>query len=157
MYGAVRKFCPKAQSWLIFCDMSALHLGHVQQKIAQRATYEVEVMMIAHKITRDTNEKLEMQTFFSYSSKVPQCRNEVNGIRDHNPGIWDNEWWDQDQQILVGSGIRHSQVFGIKDQNFGPKNGILLRYDPESSRHTTKRSWSHSSHDVHICLRSGLF
>lgn len=91
MYGAVRKFCPKAQSWLIFCDLSALHLGHVQQKIAQRATYEVEVMMIAHKITRDTNEKLEMQTFFSYSSKVPQCRNEVNGIRDHNPGIWDNE------------------------------------------------------------------
>ena len=50
MYGAVRKFCPKAQSWFIFCDLSALHLGHVQQKIAQRATYEVEVMMIAHKI-----------------------------------------------------------------------------------------------------------
>ena len=66
MYGAVRKFCPKAQSWLIFCDLSALHLGHVQQKIAQRATYEVEVMMITHKI-----EKHEMQTFFSYSSKVP--------------------------------------------------------------------------------------
>ena len=37
-------------SWLIFCDLSVLHLGHVQQKIAQRATYEVEVMMIAHKI-----------------------------------------------------------------------------------------------------------
>lgn len=66
MYGAVRKFCPKAQSWLIFCDLSALHLGHVQQKIAQPATYEVEVMMITHKI-----EKHEMQTFFSYSSKVP--------------------------------------------------------------------------------------
>lgn len=57
--GAVRKFWPKAQSWLIFCDLSALHLGHVQQKIAQHATYEVEVMMIAHKI-----EKHEMQTFF---------------------------------------------------------------------------------------------
>ena len=154
MYGAVRKFCSKAQSWLIFCDLSAWHLGHVQQKIAQRATYEVEV--INDDCTQNRETRARCKRFSATVAKF-QCRNEVNGIRDHNPGIWDNEWWDQDQQILVGSGIRHSQVFGIKDQNFGSKNGILLRYDPDSSRLTTKRSRSHSSHDVHICLRSGLF
>lgn len=88
MYGAVRKYCPKAQSWLIFCDLSALLLGHVQQKIAQRATYEVEV--INDDCTQNRETRARCKRFSATVAKF-QCRNEVNGIRDHNPGIWDNE------------------------------------------------------------------
>ena len=34
-----------------------------------------------------------------------------SGIRNHRPGTWDHKSWDQDRQILVGSGIR---IFGQK-------------------------------------------
>ena len=43
-------------------------------------------------------------------------------LRDHSPGIWNHNAWDEDQQCFSwnqGSGIKILIVFGIRDQDFG--------------------------------------
>ena len=61
---------------------------------------------------------------YGISDFSPRILDNSPRIRDHRPGIWDHTSRDQDQQILVGSGIRRSPVLGIREQNFRSKNGI---------------------------------
>ena len=62
-------------------------------------------------------EALSTRKEFEVTEQLTQGHNEVYGVWDHNS-------WNQDQCILVGSGIRVCLVFGIKDQILGPNDGI---------------------------------